>query len=151
MLESKLAKDLGVPRKKLRTLRAKHLAPTADFVKGPEGIEYTVEGLQRMQEKLGAAMKPVDSAPSTPPPSQVLAGMAEDAVSPPRVAEMRVVKVYPLNPRLLLCELKDTPQAQRVRVRDNRNFLPGMVLKAVHENSDLWTLAQRLPRWRGKW
>ena len=43
-------------------------------------------------------------------------------------------------------------ESVRVRVKDNRNFIPGMVLKATPgEYIDVWDLKGRCPRYRGRW
>lgn len=38
-----------------------------------------------------------------------------------------------------------------IRVRDNANFLPGMVLEAVNIGHGLWQYVGRLPRRQGRW
>jgi hypothetical protein len=56
-----------------------------------------------------------------------------------------------------------TDPVQIVRVRDNRNFIPGTktgVVLAIHEQGRIWQFAgnpdapvpvARCPRWKGKW
>ena len=66
--------------------------------------------------------------------------------------EVEVLKVYPVNRRLVEC-LRGSGEEVRVNVGDNANFLKGMVLKARPPwgSGRLWVLVGRRPRWRGKW
>ena len=73
---------------------------------------------------------------------------------PPRVAgaveDLTCVKCYKPNTRILEAKTAVGEKAL-VRVKDNRNFLPGMVMKCRFTGTPVWELAQRLPRRRGKW
>lgn len=69
-----------------------------------------------------------------------------------REAVLVVVQVW-RNPRIVQCVVKGDAagEPQRVKVRDNKHFIKGMELTAVHEGGDLWSMVGRCPRWRGRW
>lgn len=74
------------------------------------------------------------------------------AVAARPVEELRVV-MTPRNPRMVLCRRVGGPDGealQRVMVRSNENFLPGMAVRAKR-SGDVWYLEGRCPRWRGRW
>ena len=67
--------------------------------------------------------------------------------------EMEVVRVYPVNRRLVEC-LRGDGGKVRVNVGDNANLMKGMVLKARPPWGDgrrLWVIVGARPRRRGKW
>jgi len=45
----------------------------------------------------------------------------------------------------------DRPGIARVRVRDSKNFVPGMTMLCRHLQRDLWELIGRCPRFKGRW
>jgi hypothetical protein len=73
-------------------------------------------------------------------------------VAPPRPGEVRelvCLRTYALNKRIVLA--KFGAAEVRVRVRDSANLTAGLTMQCRFLSADLWELAQRLPRWRGKW
>jgi hypothetical protein len=74
-------------------------------------------------------------------------------VGPPTRAPGRVVRLYP-NKRLLLCSIEVGKERKEVTamVRDNTNFMPGMmlILTASPANGN-WQYCGRMPRKRGRW
>ena len=78
-----------------------------------------------------------------------------DRVAARVAVELRVVR-QARNPRIVLATTPQTPGVElRVVVRENRNFLPGMTLRAkpADDTADttLYYLDGRCPRWRGRW
>ena len=67
---------------------------------------------------------------------------------PDPVEEEMVVTSIPLNSRMVICG------DVKVRVHSNLNFRKGMKLRArppLTNESKLWVLVGRSPRWKGKW
>jgi hypothetical protein len=62
--------------------------------------------------------------------------------------EVRVKKV-PMNPRIVV-GLLDGVEV-RVRVRDSRKFVPGMLMKCVGVDEGVFELVGRGPRFKGRW
>lgn len=171
--EHALAAELGLAQKDLRDVRG-DLERGADWQHVGKEVRYSATGRARLLEalKITPAAAPEDSAPknsagpgpvpSTPPatpvPPELAAARAQllgvlhlaaAQAAPADVAELIVVRVYPLNRRIVLAA-RDGARV-RVRVPNSKNLVPGMAMKCRHRDGDLWELAQRLPRWRGKW
>lgn len=92
------------------------------------------------------------NAPAAPLPPEPATAPAPAVLAPPQPGEERelqFVRSYPLNKRILLARLGALEV--RVRVACSDNFRTGMTLKARLVGADLWELAQRAPRWPGKW
>ena len=67
---------------------------------------------------------------------------------PDPVEKEMVVTNIPFNSRMVICG------DVRVKVRSNQNFKRGMKLRArppLTNESKLWVLVGRSPRWKGKW
>jgi hypothetical protein len=62
-----------------------------------------------------------------------------------------VVRRVPPNIRLLLASKLDDRTERVVRVRDNRLFMPGMMLTAIDCGQNLFQFTGRLPRRKGRW
>lgn len=125
MREVDAATHFGVNRRVLREHR-KELAEGEDWTMEENAVTYTPTGLERLQGLLCLG-----------------------EVSPPPLEELTVVN-RARNPRLVFAR-RANGDLVRLRVRSNENFLPGMRAQGQHEAADVWTLAQRLPRWRGRW
>jgi hypothetical protein len=86
-------------------------------------------------------------------------GLADSAPNSFVTNEHEEVKVKVLrlcaNPRLVLCAYQDNGLERRVLVRvgRNKNFVPGMELKAIRaaRDSEPWVFQGKLPRLRGRW
>jgi hypothetical protein len=60
----------------------------------------------------------------------------------------------PKNPHIIEAVTKDNgSESVRVRVRDNKNFLLGMEIRARQDEEypDVFALVGRTPRYRGRW
>lgn len=63
--------------------------------------------------------------------------------------ELVVAKIYLNNPRIVQARFGRV--LVRVRVKDSENLTPGLAMQCTWIEADLWQLATRLPRWKGKW
>jgi hypothetical protein len=167
--ESALVSSLGLPRKKISALRGSALVRGVDWAHTAGEVRYSDAGRAKLHELLAIPAPAVaeDLAPKDPtsPPFYGVLNSAEDLATalaplppddppdhPPRPGEIRVlvcVRTYPLNRRVVQARLGET--LVRVRMRTSEHFVPAMELKARFVGADLWELAQRLPRWKGKW
>lgn len=144
--EERVASWLGVARKRVATVRRRGLREGAHWIVHRQRVVFTVEGLQKLRDFLGplAAPQVVDGAADEPPAP----------VGPPERKSVRIVKIYP-NTRLMLAlapeSTPEKPVQVLVRVRDNRQFMPGMVVPVVHDlRSSSWQYVGRLPRRKGR-
>jgi hypothetical protein len=142
--EAKVAESMGVARERIAALRSEHLTEGPHFRNVRNAVVLTASGL----DLIVAALAP-RSAPSLAAESpQPQAAACPDG--PPERVTM-VVRRVPPNIRLLLaCKLDDRTE-RVVRVRDNRLFMPGMMLTAIHCGNSLFQFTGRLPRRKGKW
>ena len=144
--EAALVKSLGLARKKISSLRGSGLVRGTDWANDGGEVRYSADGLARLLGLLG--LEP--SAPAELPPAEDLAPKdpaPSGAADAPR--ELVCVRTYPLNRRIV--QARDGELLLRVRVRDSAHITPGMTLSCSHVSADLWELATRLPRWKGKW
>ena len=143
--EGAFAVALGMKRAKLSSLRKEYLEEGVHWGrKGRKGggggrITYYVGGEAKMRG-LVALLVGVS----------VVEVVEEVGREEPEV--MEVVRVYPVNRRLVEC-LRGDGGKVRVNVGDNANLMKGMVLKARPPWGDgrLWVLVGARPRSRGKW
>lgn len=146
--EQRVAAWLGVPRKRIAALRRRALREGEHWIVHPQGIVYTVAGLQRLRDylaSLGELTPSADGETKDEPPAPV---------GPPERATVIVAKLYP-NTRLMLARAPgstpEKPLQVLVRVRDNRNFMPGMKVGVVHDpRNSSWQFVGRLPRRKGR-
>lgn len=137
MNETELAQQLGVSRQSLGDMRR------TDTLR--EGEHWERQG--RVVEYTAAGIRAVKSTMEIEPQQEI-------APPHPEPVQMLTVSECSRNPRLLWAvpTEKEAPStAVRVRVRENRNFIPGMRIRARHLNDDLYVLEGRTPRFRGKW
>jgi len=138
--EIDLAQELGMERKIIRGIRQERLNADA-WTKLGNHIVYTETG----EHALRNAIQLMLSAEELSEPLPVLSPQ-----------EFKICHI-PLNPRLVIGVLVvdgDTDCTQiKIRVRDNKNFLKNMTLKArpPAEGSTTWVMMGRCPRWRGKY
>jgi hypothetical protein len=142
--ESKVAKQLGLSRERVRELRAEHLT-AEDWITKGNAVVYTQRGLEKITAAAGAGAE----APAEEP---VKAG-------PPEVARLVVRKVCG-NKRVMLAlrVVADRPLCERgseptlvVRVKDNACFMAGMEFDAVAVGDGSFQFTGRLPRRKGRW
>lgn len=147
--EERVALWLGIPRKRVRALRRRALAEGTHWAVREQEIVYTVQGIQQLRDLLrsmGVSTK-ADRKPE-PEPEEPKA-----PAGPPTRGKAKVVRIYP-NPRLMLVTIEGDEKNKPVtcKVRENLNFMPGMVLDVVKDpRAEMWQHVGRLPRRRGRW
>jgi len=150
--ESRVAKALGLSRERVRALREAHLSAEHWTTKG-NAIVFTAEGLEKILFYAGGSTEAV----SSPSPEQTGAaveagGVALVAPGAPEVVRAVVKKVCP-NPRMMLAIRVGSPEDEDsllVRVKDNRNFMAGMVVEVMDCGNGVWQYRGRMPRSRGR-
>ena len=180
VFEGDVSLGLEVDRQRLRDLRsAGFLSEGSDWFKGDGGRVMLTRGgiLEAMREfgvsatdlPLGIEKKLSAAGAEASQVGAQLPGASDDSgvggQAPPAasegdtvvaafkadIVELSVVKL-PKNPKILHCVQGKLPGVYVVRVNSNKNFKPGMVLKARRAQGDrIWYLDGRAPRWRGRW
>ena len=163
--EKHCAEAFGVSRPKMRLLRKEHLVPDADWRMRENTVCLTDAGLKKIEGVLGGKL--------VNDPATANGGAAARPLAPPLRCNLMVTakprhrKTQPQR-HVLVCRECRPDQVQitswqlpgfaaqlgverTVRVRDNENFLPGMVLEAVSSGPGCWQYAGRLPRRPGRW
>ena len=145
--EGRVAAEFGVSRPKISALRRKHLQLGAEWTMDGNAVVLTAAGLARMKDLLKArgvtALPPKDAPELKETP---LAG-------PPERLKVAVARLCP-NKKLMMCRrVADGPDAVAllVRVKENLNFMPGMLLEVVNTGPNAWQFTGRLPRRKGRW
>lgn len=180
--EARVSEALNVPRKTLAKLRAKHLTEPLHFRRVENNaVVLTLEGLAIIEAQLAAPAQTAISGLPAPaaketggklPPNAAaesksalapaaLGKPAADVPAGPPKREGMTVDRLPQNTGLLLCVPKKRPVLTAVRVRDNTNFKPGMLIEAVQSGDGVWQFRNRepgdestvgrLPRGKGRW
>lgn len=144
--ESRLSAKLGVARKRLMALRRSHLREGEHWMQDARtrAVVLTETGLEKLRDVLASQgwRDPAATAPAAPV-------MVPNG--PPERVKARVARIYP-NKRLMLCVALTAPETGLLtRVRDNTNFMPGMLLEIIGGQDNSWQYSGRLPRRRGKW
>lgn len=145
--EVNVARELGVARPVVSKLRRRHLLEGEHWSMRGNAVVLTASGLARIKDLLLARGLTAAARP-TPPESK-----ETPKAGPPERVKMRVARLCP-NVRLLVCQsIADGPDAvaRLVRVKENVNFMPGMVLEAVSAGANLWQFTGRMPRRKGRW
>jgi hypothetical protein len=91
-------------------------------------------------------LSPPDSAPNDPPPEPP---PAKNFVAPLPGEERTLVCIATVRNRHQL-KARDEDRLAWVRVRDSKNFRPGMKFQARFLQGEQWELVGRCPRWGGK-
>ena len=148
--EEEAAATLGLTEELLRELRADYLYEGEDWGKRGRKICYTEEGVAKLSKMLadrtaacGKACQKTVEAALTAAPDPMAASLILDAV---------VTKVYETNRMFLEARLGDN--IVQVRVRDNLNFIAGMIIDArqlMMRNQQQYDFVGRCPRARGRW
>lgn len=128
-----------------------------DLVKGL--VCYNDAGRTALETALGIASQknpPADPAP-TPPTAQGPADSPPNTAAAPKkfaqpaAGEVRtLVAVAKVRNRRIL-KARDQDRVAWVRVKDSKNFRPGMQLQAAFISGEQWELVGRCPRWNGKY
>jgi hypothetical protein len=163
--EDKMAEYLGVSRDSLKAFRA-DLLEGEDWACEGNRIRYSEDGVLRLLDLMGLDL-----------PKKRAKGSAGHSISSlldcarlshptdqdsqkngaPEVFDLRVVKITSNRKILFASHTAGTFPGStennlvRVKVRDNSNFRQDMILQAVWLEEDLWELAGRCPRFRGRW
>lgn len=131
---------------RIQELRRKMLHAGQDFIKRGNAVLYSAAGVERLAELLrGEAISKKDG-------DREKREIVEAAVMELPRLRVRVTRIFPTNPRYLHAEAMDkTNLSVTVRVRDNRNFMPGMKLDVLRSLGGVWDYVGYLPRARGRW
>lgn len=160
--ESRISSALGVPRKILAGLRKDHLVEKKDFVRLENNlVALTAAGLARIENLLAHPPSAGDGGLLNGKPAANAGKPSSDIpLGPPAREKMRVEKV-PQNPGILMCARSNPPSIVMIRVRDNTNFVPGMMIEAIQAGDGFWQFRNRspgeestcgrLPRMKGRW
>lgn len=140
--EADLVKTLGLSADALKATRKK-LKRGADWDVVRGFIRYSSDG----RSKLFLALKIPAAGEPAPTPDEKKE--TDGPLQPGARRELVCVRTFALNKRIVYAKFGDAPQ--RVRLKDSANLRPGMTMTCALVRDDLWELAQRLPRWPGKW
>lgn len=152
--EQEMAAALGLAHTTLKAQRREVLKRGEDWELVKNCVHYTGAG----RAKVLAALKISDPEGDAPPPPAAAPEPDSPPNNPPEkiapgipgaMAVLICTKACHPNHRMVLATLEGKPQ--RVRVRDNQHFIAGMKMECRFVQDNLWDLAQRLPRWRGRW
>jgi hypothetical protein len=130
--EKELALELGIDRKMLAGWRKDGIISTSSSIKVGNQITYHEEGEHEVRNIVQRELM-----------VQELSAPLPQAADP---VEMEITSI-PRNPKMVLCG------DLRVKVRENKNFLLGMKVKArpSTDNKQVWVMVGRCPRWRGRY
>lgn len=161
-VERELATSYGLASPALKAIRDAHLTRPQhwDLVKGL--VCYSDEGKAALEGALGigaqknptanppppAAETPLapDSAPNDPPPAP-----PPKKFVAPKAGEVRTLVAVAIVRNRRILKARDQDRVAWVRVRNSKNFRPGMELKARFVAGEQWDLEGRAPRWGGKY
>jgi len=134
-LEDDLAGELGLNGDQMRGLRRSHLEQGVTWLRRAKRVCLTDEGVRLIRMATGVA-------------SDLAVEKKEGAAG----IALRVLRV-PARNRHILEAVRGDGGVVRVRVKDNKNFMPDMEIRAVPngEYSDVMDLEGRCPRYRGRW
>lgn len=145
----------------IQKLRDSTLVEGEDFVKKGHEVLYAVAGVEHLAELLRVAGtteknagkgKDKTEAPAgnqaLPPAQELMEGVLAVLLK----KKVRVVKVFATNPQYLHGMTLDGKDCLlTVRVRSNKNFLPGMEMDVLRGMGGVWDYCGPLPRARGRW
>lgn len=142
-----LASALGIAPTELKKLRDEHLQPHTDFTPG-QPIVYAPSGIKKIRAALDLP-EPVASADADTPP---VPSPSEKNRATARVA-LAVIRPARGNTRIVLCQTQDERRPVNLRVKNNANFTPGMIVPTCVQSplsAELYDYEGRLPRWKGR-
>lgn len=116
--------------------------PAAETPPAPTGLRALFADAA---QALGSGPAP-DSAPNDPPPTPTLKKFVA-----PKAGEVRILVAVAIVRNRRILKARDQDRVAWVRVRNSRNFRPGMELKARFVAGEQWDLEGRSPRWGGKY
>jgi len=136
MREIDLAKELGLPVKLVRMMRAEKLGPE-DWQKDGAAVLYTDEGVKKIRAALALAGGGGSTSPA-----------AGENDAPAASLEAVVTKIY-RSPKIVGIRVGE--KDGRLRVKDSAMFRTGMKCPVrLEQEPDLYVLTCRHPRWAGK-
>ncbi len=147
--ETRIAAWLGLPRSRVANLRRGALHEGEHWLVHDQQVVYSLAGIQRLRDLLQArgerlaGKNPAQKA-ATPVEPRPPAGPVE-------TVKLRILRLCP-NPRLMMAVRPQEPEkAMLVRVRDNSNFIAGMMVPAAWDaRAGNWQFTGRLPRQKGR-
>ena len=141
--EPVIAARLGLTRVMTAALRADKLTPQVDYVLEGRRVMITDAGYVALRGLLGCPESPEEEKTRQ-----------SQSVREPEVISLVITSLRPpKNPHIIEAKRPGSDEILRVRVRDNRNFLPGMEIRARQDEHypDVFVLVGRTPRYRGRW
>jgi hypothetical protein len=155
--EAETARRLGITQELVREWRSEWLYEHEDWGLVGREIRYTEGGIEKLRGILKKTL-----------PAGAMAGDLRRKLLPARAASLEgfkgdvgaivkavtVTRVMVNNPQFMEGRLDGQDGIVLVRVRDNRNFLPGMVLtseKLERRHDRLFYFIGRYPKSRGRW
>jgi hypothetical protein len=143
--ENEAAEMVGISRAEARRIRLGSMAEGPHWRKSGREIHLTRAGVEMLIEA---------TAKNRPPRGEdgasAVADLGEGDDSGEGGAETLSVSRLVRNNRILLATTAGG-ETVRVRVRDSKNFIEGMELRARHAGGDLYHHEGRCPRWKGRW
>jgi hypothetical protein len=148
----------------VQRLREESLTVGQDYIKNGRSVLYSAAGVERMAALMrrsvgaGADGGYEDKGQMAPGAPEVSQGLQPSQELMEQVLEVlpkrsvRVVKIFAANPHYLHAVTSDEKAILlTVRVRDNRNFMPGMEMEVLKSVGGVWDFVGHLPRSRGRW
>lgn len=150
--EIKMAALLGLSRDEIRALRQEYLTEGTHFKTVKKRLYLSEQGVNLLLSK---KTLPRPAAPINTPPSETAARPRQLLLIAPFEGDLLVWQKAN-NPRILLLiyphDHMDSPQfIAQMQVRDNKNFVRGMKVRARHIEGVWYEHVGNLPRWRGKY
>lgn len=145
---------LGLTREDVAYLRREAVKKGAGWWKQGREVVITEAGLENILRRLAdssntAANLDFSAARVSPPSAPEKKEAPPAAATAGELVELKVKSLYP-NPRMLRAFTPDR-QVVDVRVRNNKNFVPGMALKARLGSGGKYDMEGRCPRLRGRY
>ena len=130
--EKELAEELGIDRKMLAGWRKDGTTSTSCWIKVSNRIVYHPEGEHEVRNIIQRRL--------------LVQELSDPLPAPDDPQDFKVTQI-PRNPRMLLSD------DIRIKVRDNKNFLLGMTVRArpSKDHNNIWVMVGRCPRWRGRY
>lgn len=161
--ETEVAQRLGLTRENVRELRVEHLYQDEDFAKIGREIHYADDGIEKLRQIIkknapdgvrtgDLGMPRVKDPSASLKASGVPMGVYLADRKGEGILDAVVTKTYPQNPQYMEALFGDRPIT--VHVKNNTNFIPGMVIESrqlVMKNERVFDFIGRCPRTRGKW
>lgn len=161
-VERSLAQTYGLAPDALKDVRGTQLqrATHWDLVKGLVCYNDAGKAALELALKITAEKNPGASPspapdPALPPPPDSPPNIPSPAAAPkkfepPKPGEIRTLVAVAKVRNVRILKARDHDRVAWVRVKDSKNFRPGMQLQAEFVSGEQWLLVGRCPRWNGK-